>query len=264
MWLPVWCVSPPLDSKCQQGRDPLGRAHSQIPSVENCMKPNKHTMANEWTACGLYELLLIVGPRGRHLKEMRSGQGEEMVLSQSPGVWAQPRSEDSLTVWSPCQKGAQEHVPAVHRARLHQPWKCPALSAGECGLPAASPGSASRLHRPAGAGGDAGTCTSSSSSSSSGSPWTTHFIKLGWIPLFPRGMRTRHVPAYRERKWLCPHRMPLWKVLLSISVTDKKGNEGTKELSGYFLSEISLATDLVKKILGESQMQLHSIMTFSI
>lgn len=48
-----------------------------------------------------------------------------------------------------------------------------------------------------------------------------------------------------------PLRDPLMKGLLSISVTDKKGNEGSKELSGYFLSEISLAIDLVKKILGE-------------
>lgn len=34
---------------------------------------------------------------------------------------------------------------------------------------------------------------------------------------------------------------------MSTSDTDKNGNEGNKELSGYFLVEISLVIDLVKK-----------------
>lgn len=39
----------------------------------------------------------------------------------------------------------------------------------------------------------------------------------------------------------------LQDILLSISISDKKGNEGNKELSDYFLVEILLVIDLVKK-----------------
>lgn len=127
---------------------------------------------------------------------------------QLPGVWAQPRSEDSLTVWSPCQKRTQEHFAAVHRAWPHQPWKCPALSAGECALPAVSLGSASRPHRPAGAGGDAGTCTSSSSSSS---PWTTHFIKLRLNSPLPKGHENQTRSSLEREKVAMPLQDALMK-----------------------------------------------------
>ena len=49
-----------------------------------------------------------------------------------------------------------------------------------------------------------------------------------------------------HRKWLCPGGITSGDILLSISGTHKKGSEGKKELSGYFLVEISVVIDLVK------------------
>lgn len=49
-----------------------------------------------------------------------------------------------------------------------------------------------------------------------------------------------------HRKWLCPGGITSGDILLSISGTHKKGSEGKKELSGYFLVEISVVTHLLK------------------
>lgn len=49
-----------------------------------------------------------------------------------------------------------------------------------------------------------------------------------------------------HRKWLCPGGITSGDILLSISGTSRRGNEGKRELSGYFLVEISVVVDLAK------------------
>lgn len=66
-----------------------------------------------------------------------------------------------------------------------------------------------------------------------------------FVTLLPKG-HVSQTSSVLHRKWLCPGGITSGDILLSISGTHKKGSEGKKELSGYFLVEISVVTHLLK------------------
>lgn len=66
-----------------------------------------------------------------------------------------------------------------------------------------------------------------------------------FITLRPQGVRARQVQSYIENS--CPLAGSPQEIFYwSILGTNRRGNEGKKELSGYFLVEISVVVDLVK------------------
>ena len=66
-----------------------------------------------------------------------------------------------------------------------------------------------------------------------------------FFTLRPQG-RGSQTGSVLRRKWLCPGGITSGDILLSISGTSRRGNEAKRELSGYFLVEISVVVDLAK------------------
>lgn len=66
-----------------------------------------------------------------------------------------------------------------------------------------------------------------------------------FFTLRPQG-RGSQTGSVLHRKWLCPGGITSGDILLSISGTSRRGNEAKRELSGYFLVEISVVVDLAK------------------